>query len=405
MILSLAWKNIWRKPVRSFIVIISVILGLWVTVFLFGYVFGIINQRFKDAINHEISHIQIHHKNFKDDYDAQYVIDNAENVTSSLKSNPAISAYTTRSIGHGMIASANNSLGGKFIGVQADLEDKLTDISTSIAEGTWLSNKDKNKIVIGQKLAEKLKVRLRSKVVLTFTDKDQNIVSAAFKIVGIFTSSNSLVEESISYVPQADLNRLMSIDDDIHEIAVLLESRDDVAHSVTNIKEAHPQYLTESWKEISPELSLMIDSLDEYMIIFLIIILLALCFGIINTMLMSVLERIRELGMLMAIGMNKWKIFFMIIIETIMIIGLAAPIGMFLAYLTITYFQSKGIVISDIYNEAYAQFGMRSIIYPELSGAYYLRILIVVSIAALLSSIYPAWTAIKLDPISAIRKI
>lgn len=385
--------------------VISVILGLWVTVFLFGYIFGIIDQRFKDAINHEISHIQMHHPKFKDDYEAQYVMEEVAAIKSSLESNPKVEAFASRSIAQGMIASANNSMGGKFMGINPGQEQAVTQLFNSISEGKHLTPSDKNKIVIGKRLANKLKVKLRSKVVLTFSDKDQNIVSAAFKIVGIYTHNNTMIEEGIAYILQTDLNRLLTIEEHMHEVAILLKSKEDVEQLANELKENHPQYLTESWVDLSPELSLMINSLDEYMMIFLVIILLALCFGIINTMLMSVLERVRELGILMAIGLNKTKIFLMIIIETLMIIGLAAPIGMCLAYLTIAYFKTNGLDVSGVYGEAYGSFGIQNIIYPQLSGIYYIRILIIVSIAALLSAIYPAFTAVKLDPISAIRKI
>jgi ABC-type antimicrobial peptide transport system permease subunit len=163
--------------------------------------------------------------------------------------------------------------------------------------------------------------------------------------------------------------------------------------------------LIEDWKMIAPELALMIESMDEYLVIFIGIILLALAFGIINTMLMAVLERYKEIGMLMGIGMNKGRVFTMIVFETLMLVFVAVPFGLLAAYLLIEYLGTAGMDLSGMYAEGYSEFGFKSIIYPELERIYYIQIMIMVVIAAILSSLLPAMTAIRLNPVEAIRKI
>ena len=120
---------------------------------------------------------------------------------------------------------------------------------------------------------------------------------------------------------------------------------------------------------------------------------------------MAVLERFKEIGMLMGVGMNRSRVFFMIVYETFMLVFIAVPVGLLIAYLNIEYLGNVGMDLSDVYAEGYAEFGFKSIIYPELDGIYYLRIMIMVVIAALLSSLVPAITAIRLKPVEAIRKI
>ncbi len=207
------------------------------------------------------------------------------------------------------------------------------------------------------------------------------------------------------YLNNRDLSRLLGTEDQVHEVAVLMANGEGIENFVSALKDQHPNLLVQSWKQISPELGLMIESLDQYMIIFFVIILLALSFGIVNTMLMAVLERVREIGMLMAIGMNKRKLFSMISLETIFMVVIAAPLGLLFAYLTIQWFGTNGLDLSGIYQEGYAAYGFKSMIYPQLAPHYYFRIMILVVITAILASIYPALTALRLDPVKAIRKI
>ena len=405
MLLAIAWKNIWRNKVRSLVVITAVMLGLWAGAFILAYVFGMINQRLEDAIGNEISHLQLHHTEFYKDYDPKFHLDNGQQIMENIESHSSAKAYTGRVLVYGMAGSATNNTGGKFIGIDPDKEDEVTKLASMIVEGDYLQKQDRNKILVGKKLADKLKVKLRSKIVLTFQDVEGNIVAGAFRIKGIFKSYNSSLEESNLYTLDKDLSRLLNIQDQVHEIAVLLHDEEQVHTFVATLAGQYPEARVESWKEISPELGLMVESLDQYMIIFFVIILLALSFGIVNTMLMAVLERVKEIGMLMAIGMNRSKLFGMIALETIFMVLVATPFGLLLAYLTIYWFNKNGLDLSGIYQEGYAAYGFKSIIYPQLDAIYYYRIMILVMITAILASVYPAITALRLDPVKAIRKI
>jgi putative ABC transport system permease protein len=405
MIAKIAWKNIWRNKLRSLVVIISIILGLWAGTFILAYIFGIMDQRLEDAIGYETSHVQIHQPEFLSDNDPQFVIPNSAQLLNELAQNDAVAAATGRLLAYGMVAAATTSSGGKFIGIDPAKEQAVTQLANSIVEGEYLEAGDKSQVVIGQKLADKLKVKLRSKVVFTFQDADHNIVSGAFRIKGIFKSYNSGLEENNLYVSQPDLDKLMNVKGQVHEVAVLLWEADGLIPFIANIQSRHNDRLIRSWKEIAPELALMVDSIQQYLLIFLVIILLALSFGIVNTMLMAVLERGREIGVLMAIGMNKFRLFSMIFLETFFIIGLAAPVGLLLAYASISYLGDTGIDLSGLYKDSYASFGIKTIIHPQLKGFYYLQILTMVAITALLAAIYPAYTALRLDPVKAIRKM
>lgn len=405
MLASIAWKNIWRNKVRSLVVMVAVMLGLWAGAFILAYVFGMIDQRLKDAIGNEVSHLQLHHPEFSKDFDPKFYVEGGQSILDSLRVDQRVKASTGRVLVQGMVASATSSTGGKFVGIDPEQENLVTAFAKNIVEGEYLAGDDKNKIIIGQRLADKLKVKLRSKIVLTFQDVDGTIVAGAFRITGIFKSYNSSLESSNLYINRHDISQLIKTHGEVQEIAVLLNDANEVDSYVGMLQSKYPSVLAESWKQLSPELGLMIDSLDQYMIIFLVIILLATSFGIVNTMLMAVLERVRELGMLMAIGMNKVRLFIMISLETIFMVMVAAPTGLLFAYVTIHWLGANGLDLSGIYQEGYAAYGFKSIIYPKLEFIYYVRIMLLVIITAVLASIYPAITALRLNPMTAIRKL
>ncbi|MEQ8424097.1 MAG: FtsX-like permease family protein, partial [Cyclobacteriaceae bacterium] len=212
------------------------------------------------------------------------------------------------------------------------------------------------------------------------------------------------ISESSAYVLKEDLNRLLNLDDNIHEIAYTTIAETDDEALAKILQTNFPNDQIESWKELSPALVFMEQWMAATLKILIVIIMSALAFGIINTMLMAVLERIHELGMLMALGMKRTKVFLMIMFETIYLSTVGGPAGLLVGYLTISYLGKTGIDLTD-YSEGLEAIGYESILYPILNASDYIQIVIGVLLTAFLASIYPAWKAIKLKPIDALHTI
>lgn len=402
MLIKIARRNIWRSKKRSITLLIAISLGLWSGMFLIAFYNGMIEQRVDAAIRDEISHIQIHHPEFLNDFDTEFVIPDASNTLQSINKNPAVKASAGRVILFGMIASPAGSTGIKINGIQAESENKLTQLSTKLIEGQFFNPLKSNEILIGQKLANKLKLNLNKKTILTFQDTSGNLASAAFRIVGIYKTQNTPFDEANVFVNYADIDSLAGLHGGIHEIAVLLHSNSSLDSCLSQFKQLLPDVDVKSWVEISPEIGITVSAGTQMVYIYMGIILLALTFGIINTMMMSVLERTREIGMLLALGMNKFKIFTMILWETCFLILAGCPVGMLLALLTISITHHYGIHL-DSYSEVYSNFGYSPIVYPNLNSDQLIKIIIMVIITALVSSILPAQRALKIKPASAIK--
>ncbi|SNR34509.1 ABC transporter permease [Lutibacter flavus] len=405
MLLQIAWRNIWRNKTRSFVVICSIIIGLWAGVFMLAFSWGMYKNNIDDTVFKQLSHIQIHHPSFKVENESKYTITNTNKILQQLKSNSIIASVSARVITTGMITSPTTASGVKIYGINPSMETTQIGLDENVRQGAYFKSGKNNEILIGEKLAKKLKIKVKSKVVLTFTDIESDMVSAAFRVGGLYKSKNISLDEINVYVQQHHLANLLGLEPtESNEIAILLTNEE----QLDSIKKYSASLVSkgkaEDWKELSPELGMVIESFNMYTYIITGIILLALTFGIINTMLMSVLERVRELGMLMAIGLNKRKIFFMIMLETLYLTLLGCPIGLLLGWLSINFLGKHGINIS-MFSEGLASYGFSSIIYPSLDQEKYIIVAVMCFITALLAAVYPAYKALQLNPSEAIRKI
>lgn len=403
MIIKIAWRNIWRHKTRSAVIIVSIIFGTWAGLFIQAYLNGMVEDRIRIAIEKEISHIQIHSSQFQKDYDVNFIIPDGQEIITTISSFPEVKSASGRVITRGMIATANGSSGVKISGVDPVKESSTTHLETNIIEGTYFTSSAVNELVIGEKLITKLKLKLKSKVVLTFMDKENNIVSGAFRICGIFRTKNTPFDESNIFIKKQDLAELTSTGNELHEIAILLHSNNTLDQVMSKLRTKYPFLKIENWRELAPEMDLVVSTTNQSMYIYMGIIMLALAFGIINTMLMAILERTREIGMLMALGLTRTNVFKMIFFETVFLVFSGTPPGIFLAWLTTFYFGRIGIDMS-VYKEVYASFGYSDVIYPVLNFRDYRIILELVISTTIVSSLFPARRAISLNPADAIRK-
>lgn len=405
MLPIVAWRNIWRHKIRSVVVILSIAIGLWAGTFMMAFSWGMYQQYMRETVETQLSHLQIHHLKFEEeDREVRHILQNSTAILDYINKLDGVRAATARTISSGMVSSPTTASGININGIFPETENNVTQLASRVIKGKYLDTAGRNVIMIGEKLAFKLKVKLKNKIVLTFQDINGEIVAGAFRITGIYRSKNTALDEMNVYVHSSDLGHLLGAGKSVHEIAVLLND-DNKAESVKEkLGNIFPGLSIKTWKELSPELELVINSFNEYMYIFVGFILLALTFGIVNTMLMAVLERMREIGMLMAIGMSRMRVFFMVILETIYLSLIGGPFGLFIGYITIRWTGSSGIDIS-MFSEGLSAYGFSSIVYPELETGYYLPLTLMTVITAILSAIYPAIRAVRLKPAEAIRKI
>ena len=248
-----------------------------------------------------------------------------------------------------------------------------------------------------------LDYRIRNKVQITISDNEGNPVQGVFRVCGIYKTTNTGFDQATVFVNAGELSNLYGGNEILtHEIAILLNDIDDADAVRDKLSRISGGNSVRTWKELAPDAAMMNDFMIIYYFIFIGIIMLALSFGIINTMLMAILERTKELGMLMAIGMNRKRIFKMIMLETIFLTVVGAAAGLLLGWAIVEALGKTGIHFSG-WGEGFEAIGFAARVYPVVTPEFFMFTTVLVIATAVISSLWPARKALRLNPVEALR--
>lgn len=402
-IFLLAWRNLWRHPIRSGLILLSVAVGLAAGLFVLGLYNGMMRARLQTVIEAEVGHIQLHAPGFKPDLDAKQILYPITGLLDSLQNEPAVRSIALRTLGAGMLSCAAGATGVVIQGIDPTAESLVSRLSDKIILGQIDSNSTARTILVGKKLADKYRLKIGTKAVLMVVDSSDELISAPFRVAGIFQSSNQPFDERNVYVSRPILNELLGIVGQAHECVVLLRTQDSTKALTRRYQTQYPYWKVEDWKELSPETDLLVSAVDVYSMIILVLIFLALSFGIINTLLMSVLERRHEFGMILALGMARGRIFRLVMWETFLLVLAGLPAGLVVAWGLIDHYHRSGIDFSKRSPDLMRSFGFESVLYPIFPTDQLGSVALIVFTTALLSGLFPAWRVLRLDPSRAMR--
>jgi putative ABC transport system permease protein len=402
MLLKISWRNIWRNKKRSTTLLLSIALGLWAGILTMALYIGMTEQMVRSAIETRIGHIQVHRAGFMADKDINLAIPDGLKVLDEIRGEAGVRNSTGRAVVNGMASSAATGTGIELEGIVPEDEMELTDIAAHIEAGSYFGKSTRNPCVIGSRLAEKLNLKLGHKIIVTAQGRDGSLESGAFRIVGLYKTVNSVFDKTAVFAMRDDVDRLFGLHGSIHEIVIKVDGLEAVDPVQAGLERVFPDLEIKNWKQLEPELGMMTDMSRQMSYIFMVIILLAMIFGITNTMLMTVLERIRELGVLMALGMKQVSIFMMIMLETVFLSLIGGTVGILLGYVSVVIFAKTGLDLS-IVSQGLAAMGADSILYPEWPAADYMVIGLMVVVTAIAAAVYPGFKATRLNPVEAIR--
>ena len=383
------------------IVLTAIVVGMVLLLLTESYMAGMLKQMLEDQIGSHVAHVQIHKKGFNDNKIVQNSITDISSVEGSLGRNSAIAAFSRRVQTYGIASSASNSSGVLMIGVDAQQESRITKIRSWVQEGEYLSGKDRE-IVIGRALAERLGVTLGDKIVLMATALDGQVGSDVFRIVGLYAGSSSDFDKAFVYVPIRNAQRVLAMGDRVSEFVLLAANIARVPQLSKDLAAVvGEEYEVTNYKEVLPALMAIIEVADKSMGIYYFIIGVATIFGIINTLLMSVFERIREFGVLMAMGMKNGTVFAMIMLEALILGVVGTIIGLIVGFAVYLPYWHYGLNLSA-FAEGLSWIGASTIVYPLLTSEALVRIVLIIPFISVLAALYPATKAIRLVPVRAI---
>ncbi len=403
VVTRLAWRNLWRNHRRTLIMLGAVTVGVWAMMFMTSLLRGMVTEMVRDGIEGLPGHVQIHHRDYRDD---PSVVNSLLPATGRLRAaldDPGVVAWTERVRVPAVISSERESRGVTLVGIDPAAEARISFLGDEVAEGRLLESVDDDGVLIGRKLAETLETELGKRIVLMSQDPDNEIVDRGFRIVGVFDAAIESYEEQFVFTGRAVAQSLLRIDDQVQEIAILGSNFRDIEPLLSRISDAVDQGVrVDAWYELDVYLGTMLGVMDGFVLVWIVVVFLALSFGLVNTLVMAVFERVREIGLMLALGMKPAVILAQILVESVMLLVLGLFCGNVLAMITV-YWLRDGIDISMV-AEGMELFGAASVLYPLLTIDDMIMANAVVIILGILASLSPAWRASRYEPIEAISK-
>lgn len=404
MLIRLSWRNIWRNKVRSLVVIFAIAVGLTGGIFITGMMNGMVAQQTRSSINNEISEVQIHNPEFLENTNPEYLINDIRQKMEIVNQEPLVTEASYRTKSTAMASTATKGSGVTIYGIIPNLEKDVTTIHEKIVKGDYFESETKSQpIVVGEKLAHKLSADIGNKIVVTAQSISGEMSWTLFRVVGIYKTNDTRFDEMNVFVKKDDLDKALGIGKNkANEIAIRTVQQDDAGKAASGLSDKFPDLSVQTWRELKPTLIVMMTMMDQFGYWLMIIILFALIFGIINTMLMVILERKKELGMLMSIGMNKPRVFWMIMLETTMLSLVGATTGLLVSIGLMQILGQTGINFAA-WAEGLEAVGYSAFVYPFVTVDFYVLVTILVILTAIIASIWPTRKALKLNPAEAVR--
>lgn len=399
-LLKLAWRNLGRHRRRTLITASAIALGLALMVFFSGFADGMHGQMIRTGVRQMAGHVVVYGEGYSESQDSAVVVPDTQRVLESVRQAAPEARIVQRVFIEGLLTAPGGSAGVALTAVDPQAERPLTDLDDKIVAGSYLDG-GASQLVIGATLARSLEVEPGDDVTL-MSQGGGEIRLQTLTVQGIYKTGMDDLDSGFGHILLKDGQELLGLGADVTQISLHLADPDDTAPVTARVRAALGGQPVEvlPWQEALPELHQFVLLDDAGMYLLLMIIAVIVMMGILNTVLMSVLERTRELGVLLAIGLAPGRVAGLVLVEATLLglVGVACGVAIGLA---LNYpMETWGVDLAQFTGQSFETAGVSidAFVRSDLSMAKVGVFAAITLGLTLLSSVYPAWRASQLEP-------
>jgi ABC-type lipoprotein release transport system permease subunit len=405
--LRMAWRNLWRHKRRTWLTATAMIFSNVLLVFMISLQFGSYDMMISNTLQAFSGHFQVQREDYNDNPKLRLSIEDIGSTAAELRRSLPEARVAARAAGFALASSEQRSFGIQVIGVQPDFEAGVSTIPGLVRQGRFLDDPNAAEVVIGSVMANNLKVGIGDEITLLGSGRDGSFAAGILTVTGIFESGSQDMDRSFAEIPLGYFQEMFAMGDHGNSIAVAAGSLDEVAGGVETARrviENRDGLLVVDWNQLHPGLkqAIQADMSSAWFMYGVLIILVA--FSVLNTQLMSVLERTREFGVITALGIKPRKLASLVMLETALMALIGLGVGVFLGWLIALYFNINGFSYPGM-EEVAARFNLPAEMYPSVTFLSMMLGPFVVFLFCLLASIYPALRLFRLQPVEAMRAV
>lgn len=406
MLAGLAWRNIWRQPHRTALSLTSITLAGAATIFLFSLQQGAYGTMKENVLRLIDGFAQVQPPGYQNDPDLRKNIADPRALMARLDKLPQVQTAAPRAMSYAILSKDQRSYAGAVIGIDPRLEKKISILDSTITAGRYLQQGDTNAAVIGADLARNLGASIGDRLTMLGAARDGSIAADVLNVTGIFTTGAPEIDRQVIEIPLSQFQSDFAMDNRVNLIAVSGHRLSDIQSSLPAIRSAarSDKLVVRDWAELEPALHdvILLDISISVMIYVSLIIIVV--FIILNTLLMSVLERTREFGMLLAVGMRPGQIGRMVWLELLFLSGIGAALGIALGSGLTLWVAHYGIAFPKA-EALFSQWHMPSTLYPELNALSALAGPLAIAASIAVAGFFPYLRVLRLKPVPAMRAV
>ena len=366
---------------------------------------GMYIKIFDLMVEQQMGHIQVNHPDYPGKRSMYDTLENADQLLATIDDVEGVKAAGAKLNGFGLMGGPKASAGGQLIGIDPERERTLTEVWDRMEAGSYLEPDKPGTIIVGHGLAEDLGVDVGGEVVVVTQASDGSLGNALYEVVGIFKSGDAGMDKSGGFVQLSDLQELLVLEGQVHQITVLADDRDGLPPVAAAISSKAPDQLVRTWMEVSPSTEQLMAMQDASSFVILFIVFLVASFGVVNTMLVSVFERTTEFGVMRALGVAPFQLVRLVVVEAVLLGLLSAVGGLILGGLLDAYLVFNGLDFSASLPDGFEFEGiaMEPIMFGAVRVEPIVTTIVLLIVVSALASVWPAARAAWIKPVDAIR--